>query len=140
MKKTSTLTMITAFSVLLCIAVTCKNGNNSDDPPHKQLTLLTPLGGAGVQYAVGDSVTIMWTVDNTIPGCQPIASVAVMYSTDGGATFPFGIRNTSFPTDTTSYRWGVENIHVSNQFKIKIYDYNDASNASDQSASFIIVP
>ena len=138
MKNPASLSIITVLSVLLCVAATCKNGNDPDDPPRKQLTLLAPLGGAGVQYAVGDTVTISWSVDNTIPGCQAIASVGILYSTDNGSSFPFAIGTGSFPTSTTSYRWGVENIHVSSQFKIKIYDYNDMSNASDQSAAFVI--
>lgn len=140
MKKMVSLPLVIASSVLLCIAMSCKKGTDPDDPPAKQLTLLSPLGGAGVQYSVGDTVTISWSVDNTIPGCQAIASVGILYSTDNGTSFSFAIGTGSFPTSTTTYRWGVENIHVSGQFKIKIYDYNDMSNASDQSAAFVIVP
>jgi hypothetical protein len=139
MKKTILPGFMVVLSVLLFIVGGCDKGNDPKVKP-KQLSLLSPKGGSGVQYAVGDSVTITWAVDNTIPGCQPIASVGILYSTDNGATFSFPIGPGSFPTATTSYRWGVENIHVSNQFKIQIYDYNDASNASDQSAAFVIVP
>jgi hypothetical protein len=137
MKKTAVIGVFFTLSVLLFAGVMCKNGNDPNVTP-KQLALLGPKGGAGVQYKVGDSVTISWAVDNTIPGCQSISSVGILYSTDNGATFSFPIGSGSFPTTTTSYKWGVDTIHVSNQFKIKIYDYLDPSNASDQSAAFVI--
>ncbi|MBN2188843.1 MAG: hypothetical protein JW699_05270 [Chitinispirillaceae bacterium] len=144
MKKSAAPVICIALSVLLSAAFKCDNGNDPADDVKKVLTLLAPTGGAGYSCAVGDTVPISWRVDNSIPDSTKVSSVAIMYSTDGGTSFPYSIVDSgsvSVPIDTPvytgSYPWAVGNQHVSPQFVIKVYDYQE-SLRSDKSAPFVV--
>jgi hypothetical protein len=145
MKKTAVMGIFIALCVLLCGAARCNNGNGPEDEAKKVLTLLAPTGGTGMQKNVGDTVRISWKVDNSIPDSTKVSSVGIFYSTNGGTNFSYTIGTGSFsvpidtPVYTGSYLWTVGSEHVSTQFVIKVYDYQEPTR-SDKSAPFVIVP
>jgi hypothetical protein len=144
MKKSAAPWIFIALSVLLCVAVRC-NENDPNDEVKKVLALLAPTGGAGYSCTVGDTVQISWRVDNSIPDSTRVSSVGIKYSTDGGTGFTYAIGTGSFsvpidtPVHTGSYRWVVGSEHVSTQFVIKVYDYQEQLR-SDKSAPFVVAP
>jgi hypothetical protein len=77
MKKTAVMWIFIALSVLLFIAVKCDNGNGPKPPAARPLTLLEPKGGTGVQFHVGDTVMIRWSVNNNILDSDKVASVGL---------------------------------------------------------------
>jgi hypothetical protein len=146
MKKYAGLAVIAAaMGLLLSAGVRCDKGNDPSDEEKKVLTLLAPAGGTGYSCSVGDTVEISWRVDNSIPDSTMVSSVGILYSTDGGAGFLYAIGTGSFsvpldtPVYTDSYRWAVGGEHLSNQFVIKVYDYQEQTR-SDRSAPFVVNP
>jgi hypothetical protein len=144
MKKTAVSGIIIALSVLLFIVVKCDNGNDPKDEVKKVITLLSPKGGAGVQFKAGDTVMISWKVDNSNPDSAKFGNVAIVGSTNGGTSFSIPISgNNPVPADTLvwtgSYRWIIGNECIAAQFVLKLYDYSVNSLSFDKSSSFVIV-
>ena len=142
MKRSAVVSIIVAVCAFLPAALKCDN--DPQDEAKKVMTLLSPTGGAGVTYTVGDTVRISWKVDNSIPDSAKAGSVCIRYSLDGGTTFPQGLATVSVPADTavwtSSYLWTVATEHISSQFVLKIYDYTLNSPSFAQSAPFIVAP
>lgn len=100
------------------------------------LKLLSPTGGSGVQYKVGDTVRIRWSISDT----NAISSVVIFYSLDGGKTFPstqYLGTGSIFPPDT-EFLWIIDSTQASNQFVIKVRDYLNSS-IYDTSGVFSVI-
>jgi hypothetical protein len=109
----------------------------------RMITLLSPTGGAGVQYAVNDTMAISWTVHNDNADSAKVQSLAISGSTDGGISF-YGIKTVSVPADTPvwngSYSWPITTGWEASQFVLKLYDYSGNSPSFDLSQPFVINP
>jgi hypothetical protein len=140
MKKNAAFVNIVALCSLLFITVSCKHGIDPTEVP-RPLTILTPKGGTGVVYHVGDTVMVTWSINNNIADSEKVISVGLRYSKDGGATFPGNQMlywGGSLPTDTTWYKWIIDSTQISNQFVIKAYEYSNYT-PFDQTDPFSLV-
>ena len=96
------------------------------------LVLLDPLGGEN--FKVGETVPIKWTIHDK----SQVGSVAIKYSLSVGSNWSVNdIGDKSFSYPDTSYPWTITDTYKSNQFALKIYEYNNHT-PSDSSARFVI--
>ena len=94
------------------------------------LTLTSPNGGE--EWVVGNANNITWTKFGNI------LTVKLVYSTDGGSTYPDG--NTivaSTPAGDLSYAWTIPDA-ITNQARVKIIDNGDPTVNDTSNANFII--
>ena len=121
-------------SALLLVIVGC---NSSTNPPpfSGPLELLYPKGGSGQSFQVGQPVQIKWSIHDK----TQIGSVGIKYSLDNGkiwSTTPIGNGSLSFP-DTT-YSWVPTADQISNQFVLKVYEYQNEATINNKSVAFIV--
>ncbi len=94
------------------------------------LTITIPNGSE--EWVVGQNNNITWTKFGAI------SNVKLMYSTDGGSTYPVG--NTivaSTPAANFSFSWTIPDF-ITNQARVKIFDAADESVSDQSDANFII--
>jgi hypothetical protein len=144
MKKAMFSMVIAVLSIVLFVAAGCGDDSTKPKPVvPRTITLLSPKGGPGDSTRVGDTVTIRWTLHNDNPDSAKFGSLGITGSTDGGVNF-IGIVTLSVPTDTpvwtSSFRWPIDGGRNSNQFVLKLYEYQNNSPSFDQSAPFVILP
>jgi hypothetical protein len=102
------------------------------------LELLYPQGGSGVQFHVGDVITIKWTIHNL----DVITDVELRYSLDSGVTWPSTqvinkIGGASFSYPDTTRVLTIDSTLVSKKFRFRVNRYNDQT-LNDKSAAFTI--
>jgi hypothetical protein len=144
MKKATFSMVIAVLSIVLFVAAGCGDDSTKLKPVvPRTITLLSPKGGPSDSSKVGDTVRISWTLHNDNPDSAKFGSLGIYGSTDGGVSFG-GIVTLSVPADTavwtSSYLWTIDGGRNSNQFVIKLAEYNHNSPSFDQSAPFVILP
>ena len=98
-------------------------------PPEVALT--SPNGGEVWNY--GENRPITWTATDNVG----VASVDLVYSTDGGATYPNVIATDL--TNTGSYLWAVPNVYtLTARVRVTAHDVAAHSTADDSDADFEI--
>ena len=100
------------------------------------LTLSSPNGGE--TWLVGENRNITWTKTGTLSG-----NVKLLYSTDGGATFPdpANVITSTAVVTALSHTWTVPDMTTTlgaNTFRIRIVYLNDTSVTDDSDAHFNI--
>jgi hypothetical protein len=112
----------------------CNSGTNPPPPVAGPLELLFPKGGSGQSFNVGDTVMIKWTIHDK----SQVGSVAIKYSLSVDSNWSVNdIGDKSFSYPDTSYLWAITATYTSNQFALKIYEYNNHT-PCDSSARFVI--
>jgi hypothetical protein len=127
----------------LTTLIQCNSGTNPLPPP-PTLELLYPKGGSGQSFKVGDTVTIRWSIHDTVE----TRDIGLSYSLDGGKSVPGTqlIFDHSISYPVTSYRWIVKSSQVSDQFVVCIWRYSETCitasptcmSPHDRSAPFIV--
>jgi hypothetical protein len=122
--------IITAFFVF----AQCNNSTNPQQAFTGPLELLQPKGGSGQSFKVGDPVTIKWSIHDQ----NQIGSVVIVYSLDSGKTWGANsLAINSFTYPETTYVWTPTSLQKSDQFVLKVREYNTAS-INDKSAPFVV--
>lgn len=127
---------------LLLAGLGCKSATTP--APQKPLELVSPKGGGGQVYKVGETVTIQWRINDA----SKISSVGIKLSLDNGNSWC-----RRFPPDTncidvdlelqaisppaTSFAWKIDSNQVTQQAVIKVYEYQN-HNLFDVSSTFSI--
>ncbi len=96
------------------------------------LTLTAPNGSQS--WVVGDTQNITWTKTGTLSG-----NVKLLYSTDGGATYPDpgNMITNSVAVTAGSYAWTVPDA-IDNDLRVKIVYLNETSVTDESDANFTI--
>ena len=113
---------LTGIVIVLNFSMQCDNGTNPPDPQVGPLELLYPKG-SDESFKVGDTVPIRWSIHDQ----SKVQAVGMSYSLDGGKTVTNSqlIVNKSVNFPDTSYRWVIADRHVSDQFVLIIWEYQD---------------
>ena len=106
--------------------------STSDFTVKGSLTLTAPVGGE--TWIVGASQNITWTKTGTLSG-----NVKILYSTDGGVTYPDPANKLTDTTAVTalSYAWLIPDA-IGNTVRVKIIYLNDTTVTTASPANFAI--